>query len=100
MPLSKRQIQDRMDAEWAKLRSLRAMLKGTVSQVNLGARRRGSGQRIAYLLTYKAKGNKTQSLYVAKTRLHEVRRMIARYRKAKVVLETLVALNVTLFRMK
>ena len=83
MPDRRQPIQNRIAAELTRLAELGAMLKGTVSPVRLGPRKRGHGQRVAYLLTYKGKGNKTRSIYVPGDRVAEARRMIDNHRKAK-----------------
>ncbi len=82
------------------LSAVGGMLKGTVSKVVLGARKKGGGNRESYLLTYKEKGNKTRTVYVSKPRLVEVEGMIANYQEAKQTLERIVELNVRLFKMK
>lgn len=77
-----------------------SILKGSVSAVVLGKKKKGSGQRVAYLLTYKGAGNKTQSVYVKKSQVTEVTQMIRNYQKGKQSLERLVELNVKLFKTK
>ena len=96
----RKQIQNRIDSEFAQIAKLAAMLKGTVSEVRLGQRKRGRGQRITYLLTYKGKDNRTKSVYVPSDRRAEVERMIANHREARAILDTVAQLNVALFKMR
>jgi hypothetical protein len=93
-------IQNRIASELARMAGLGAMLKGTVSQLRLGQRKRGGGERVAYLLTYKGKGNKTKSVYVPADRVPEVKDMIGNHRQATGILDTIVKLSVDLFKMK
>lgn len=81
------------------LAATESILKGSVSAVVLG-KKKGPGQRVAYLLTYKGAGNKTQSVYVKKSQVAEVTQMICNYQKGKQALERLVELNVKLFKTK
>lgn len=96
----RQKIQRRIDSDLARMAKLGAMLKGTVSEVKLGQRKRGDGQRITYLLTYKGEGNRTRSVYVPADRVAEVGRMIDNHRKAKAILDRIVELNVALFKIK
>jgi hypothetical protein len=97
MPDRRQPIQNRIATELTRIAELGAMLKGTVSPVRL---KRGHGQRITYLLTYKGQGNKTKSIYVSRDRVKEARRMIDNHRKAKASLDKIVELTVDLFKMK
>jgi hypothetical protein len=75
-----------------------ALLKGSVSRVLLGKKKRGRGDRIAYLLTYKGDAQVTRSVYVPKSQVATVTTMIRNYRNARKALEKLVELNVQLFK--
>jgi hypothetical protein len=76
------------------------VLKGSLSAVRpekgKGAQRRTAG----CLLTYKGKGNKTQSLYIRKGKVPEAKRMIRNYKQAKKNLEGMVEMNVILFKVR
>ncbi len=74
------------------------MLKGTISEVCRGERKTGTGERTAYLLTYKGKHNKTKTVYVPVNRISEAKSMIAKYHEAKNILEGIVDLSVKLFK--
>jgi hypothetical protein len=100
MQEEKRKIKSEIADLSRSLSTMGGMLKGTVSKVVLGAKKRGVGNRESYLLTYKEKGNKTRTLYVSKQRLVEVEGMIANYQEAKQTLERIIELNVRLFKMK
>lgn len=93
-----RKIEQDIEKTLKALASTGAILKGSVSKVTLGKRSRTSGQRVAHLLTYKGKGNTTQSLYVRKDQVAEVKRLIRNYQKLKVALAKLLDLNVKLFK--
>lgn len=54
--------------------------------------------RKAYRLTYKDRRHKTQIVYVARSRLPEVKRMIANYSKSKKILEQLMETNIQIFK--
>ena len=97
---SKKQIQKQISAELARIAELGPMLKGTVSEVKRGVKKRDAGERTANLLTYKGKGNKTKSVYVPARRVEEVQGMVARHREAKCTLDRVVDLSVDLFKMK
>jgi hypothetical protein len=94
------EIHDMILATLARIAALGPMLKGTVCEVKRGAKKRGAGERTAYLLTYKGKGNKTKSVYVPAHRVTEVQDMIARHREATGTLDRIVELSVSLFRAK
>lgn len=100
MQNAKRRIQQKIDRELAKLVKTREMLKGSVSKVVLGGRKKGDGERVSYLLTYKGEGNRTRTVYVEKDRVEEAKKMIGNYQKARQALEQIVELNVTLFKMR
>ena len=74
------------------------ILKGSVSAVMLGKRKRTRGIRVAYLLTYKGDGNRTTSMYVKKAQVAEVKTMIRNYQKLKTTLNKLVELHMKLFK--
>jgi hypothetical protein len=97
---AEKEIRKKISAELAKLAGLGEILKGTVSKVVLGTKKSGRGKKTSHLLTYKGADNKTRTVYVAKEKVSEVGRMIARYRQAKAVIERIVELNVRLFKMR
>lgn len=100
MPNRRQNIRNRIAACSARMARLGAMLKGTVSKVKLGRRKRGNGQRIAYLLTCKGPGNRTRSVYVPVKCVADVHRMINNHRKAQTILDKIVELNVELFKIR
>lgn len=89
-----REIQKTLDA----LAATRPLLKGSISKVTLGKKARARGDRVAHLLTYKAEGNKTKSIYIKKHQLKEVKAMIQNYHKLKTTVNKLIMLNVMLFK--
>jgi hypothetical protein len=74
------------------------LLKGSISKVILGKKTRSRGDRVAYLLTYKGEGNRTKSIYIKQNQVKEVKAMIQNYRKLKTTVNTLIELNVSLFK--
>ena len=96
----RKEMHEQITAELARIAKLGPMLKGTVSEVNRGARKRGGGERTAHLLTYKGKGNKTKSVYVPARRVEEVQALVARHREATRILSRVVDLSVDLFKAK
>lgn len=94
------ELKAEITAKLARLAKLGPMLKGTISEVKLGPRKKGVGERVARLLTYKSKGNKTKAVYVAAARVPEVVEMIAKHREAVDSLEQVVELSVKLFKKK
>ena len=74
------------------------ILKGSVSAVMLGKRKRKRGTRVAYLFTYKGDENRTSSMYVKKSQVAEVKTMIRNYQKLKTTLNKLAELHVKLFK--
>lgn len=95
-----KQRQEQIAVELGRIAKLGPMLKGTVSEVKRGARKRGDGERTAHLLTYKGKGNKTRSVYVPAPRVGEVQGMIARHREATRTIDRVADLSVELFKGK
>jgi hypothetical protein len=93
-------MQEQIAAELARIAALGPMLKGSVNEVKRGARKRGAGERTAHLLTYKAKGNKTKSVYVPTRRVEEAQDMIAKHREATRTLDRVVDLSVGLFKIR
>ncbi len=94
------EIQQQIAEALVQITKIGPMLKGTVSKVKRGARKRGTGERTANLLTYKGKDNKTKSVYVPAQCVEEVQGMIARHRKAVRTIDRVVNLSVELFKEK
>ena len=94
------QIRHEIEAELARIAHLGPMLKGTVNEVRRGPKKTGTGERKAYLLTFKGKGNKTRSLYVPARRVAEVQDMVAKHREAIRAIGKVVELSVDLFKQK
>lgn len=82
----------------ALLAKLKGVLKGTINEIELGDKKKSNEKIVRYILTYKGEGNKTKSVYVEKSRVAEVKKMIDNYQEAKNALEQLVELNVQLFK--
>ena len=54
--------------------------------------------RRAYRLTYKDSQQKTRIVYVPRSRLPMIRRMIANYSKARKIIEQLIETNIEVFK--
>ena len=54
--------------------------------------------RKAYRLTYKDRQQKTRIVYVPRSRLPEIKRMIANYSKSRKILEQLIEANIQIFK--
>jgi hypothetical protein len=76
------------------------VLKGSISKVVRGPRKRGSGDRIAYQLTYKGDGNITKSVYIPKSQVASVKTMVRNHQRARDNLAKLVELNVLLLKLQ
>ncbi len=100
MPDKRKQIRKQISDELARIAQLGPMLKGTVSKVNRGVRKRDRGERTAHLLTYKGKDSKTKSVYVPVRRVGEVQEMVDSHREARRTLDRIVDLSVALFKAK
>ena len=87
-------VQKKIEVVRQELAATGEVLRGSINKVILGKRKRKAGDRIAYQLTYKAKGNVTQTVYVPIAQVARVKAMIRNHRKAKMALDNLVALNV------
>jgi len=72
------------------------VLKGSLSPV--GSKKGQPQHNAGYLLTYKGKANKTQSVYIRKDMVPTVKGMIRNYKQAKQTLEDMVETNVKLFK--
>ena len=94
MEKKKSPIERQLDRELAVLSSHREMLKGSLSKVSLGKRKREEGERTAWLLTWKDDTGKTKTLYVSEAELPGVRTMLANYKKARKALDNITRLGV------
>lgn len=54
--------------------------------------------RRAYRLTYKDNQQKTRIVYVPRSRLAEIRKMIANYSKIRKIMEQLIEANIEIFK--
>ncbi len=52
----------------------------------------------AYRLTYKDARQKTQIVYIPRGRLHEMKRMIANYARARVLVQQIIVANIAIFK--
>ena len=100
MQKNRNKIEEEIAARLTRIGDFGPMLKGTVSEVKRGARKRGTGERTAYQLTYKGEGNITKTVYVPAHRVKEVQDMLIRHREAVATLNGVVDLSVRLFKAK
>jgi len=54
--------------------------------------------RKAYRLTYKDRRQKTRIVYIPRSRLPEIKRMIANYSKSRKIMEQLIETNIRIFK--
>ena len=52
----------------------------------------------AYRLTYKDGRQKTQSVYIPRPRLPEMKRLIANYARARALVQQIIEINIALFK--
>jgi len=98
MENKKSRIERQVERELAVLSARREMLKGSLSKVLLGKRKRAEGERTAWLLTWKDATGKTKTMYVSETELPGVRTMIANYKKARKALDNITRLGVEIVK--
>ena len=98
-----RDMEDRRNALTKKLAQYSNIIRGSVTSVCAGCSRANCicdkrTPRKAYRLTYKDRRQKTRIVYIARSRLPEVRRMIANYSKLRKTLEQLIETNIRIFK--
>ena len=98
MEKKKCQVECQLDQEWAALSVRGEMLKGSLSKVSLGKRKRAAGERAAWLLTWKDATGKTKTLYVSETELPGVRTMLANYKDARKRLDTIARMGLEIVK--
>lgn len=94
-------INNKIDREIVKLKRIREMLKGTVYSVKRKSIN-SAGKiiiRDGYQLTYKGEKNISKTIYVRKSQVLKVKKMIANYRLAKKIIEKIINLNIELFKL-
>lgn len=96
-------MEDRRNALAKELAQYSSIARGSItsvcakcSRVNCICDKRTS--RKAYRLTYKNRQQKTQIVYVPRSRLPEIKGMIANYSKSRKILEQLIETNIRIFR--
>jgi len=98
MEKKKSQIERQLNRELKVLSDNREMLKGSLSKVSLGKRKRAEGERTAWLLTWKEAKGKTKTLYVSEAELPSIRTMIANHKKARKALDNITKLGVEIVK--
>ena len=96
-------MEDRRNALTKKLAQYSNIVRGSVTSVCAGCSRANCicdnhTLRKAYRLTYKDRRQKTRIVYIPRSRLPEVRRMIANYSKLRKTLEQLIETNIQIFK--
>ena len=96
-------MEDRWSALTKKLAQYSDVIRGSITSVCAKCSRANCicdkrTPRKAYRLTYKDRRQKTRIVYVARSRLPEVRRMIANYSKLRKTLEQLIEANIQIFK--
>jgi hypothetical protein len=98
MEKKKSRIERQLDRELTVLSDSREMLKGSLTKVSLGKRKRTEGERTAWLLTWKDAGGKTKTLYASEAELPGVRTMLANYKKARKALDNITRIGVEIVK--
>jgi len=86
-----------------KLAMYRDFVRGSISSVCSTCNRarcicRKKSSRMAYRLTYKDRQQKTRTVYVRRSQLPQMRRMIAHYACVRKLIEQLVEANIEVFK--
>lgn len=93
----------RRDALLKKFTQCSDFVRGSVNSVCAKCNRAScicdkKASRKAYRLTYKNSQQKTRIVYVPRSRLPEIRRMIANYSRSRKIMEQLIETNLELFK--
>ena len=88
-----------------KLAMYRDFVRGSISSVCSTCNRarcicRKKSSRMAYRLTYKDRQQKTRTVYVRRSQLPQMRRMIAHYACVRKLIEQLVEANIEVFKVE
>ncbi len=86
-----------------KLNQYSEFVRGSINSVCATCNRAGcickkKSSKMAYRLTYKDSRQKTRIVYVPRSKLLKMRKMIANYVKVRKILEQLVELNIVEFK--
>ena len=93
----------RRNALLSKLGQYSSVVRGSVNSVCAKCNRarcicEERTSRKAYRLTYKDSQQKTRIVYIPRSRLPEVRRMIANYSRLRKTMEALIETNIEIFK--
>ena len=96
-------MEDKRNALSKKLAQYSSIVRGSITSVCAKCSRANCicdkrTPRKAYRLTYKDRQQKTQIVYVPRSRLPEIKRMIVNYSKSRKVLEQLIETNIRILR--
>lgn len=94
---------DRRNALLKELAQYSSIVRGSITSVCAKCSRANCicdkrTPRKAYRLTYKDRQQKTQIVYVPRSRLPEIKGMITNYSKSRKILEQLIETNIRIFR--
>ena len=86
-----------------KLNQYSEFVRGSINSVCATCNRascicKKASSKMAYRLTYKDSQQKTRIVYVPRSRLHEMRKMITNYAQVRKIIEQLVELNIEEFK--
>lgn len=101
---TKSKILSKIDVEIRKLSNFKRILKGNVYKVlkqcaNKKCKCHNGQKHEVYQLTFKKEKNITQTLYVKKNKLPEVKKFINNYKKAKKIFDNILELNSQLIKL-
>jgi hypothetical protein len=96
-------LTDRRDKLSEKLAQYSVVVRGSITSVCARCNRancicRKSKHHRAYRLTYKNSQQISQIVYVPRSRLPEIKRMINNYSKLRKIVEELIEINIQLFK--
>lgn len=92
--------QKRLLVEFLKLKD---MIRGSISSVCSGCNRANcicdnKEKTRAYRLTYKGKAQSSKIVYIPKSQLRNVKKLISNYKRNKEVIDQLIEINVEIFK--
>ena len=96
-------MKDERNALLKKLAQYSSAIRGSITSVCAKCSRANCicdkrTPRKAYRLTYKDRRQKTRIVYIPRSRLPEIKRMIANYSKSRKIMEQLIETNIQIFK--
>ena len=100
----KERLEKKIEIELQKLSQMTRMLKGNLNEIkvtcgNKNCKCNKGYKHQAFSITYKGDKNITKSIYVRKNKIKQAKQLIKNYQKAKSLFDTIVDLNIDLFKL-